>query len=157
MRNWLLAIILSGAAVPTAGLAQNAPADEPARHAFSVKYQDLKWEKTNPEQGTNSPEVAILHQDTKETELFIRSPKNYHVPRHWHSSDETITVLRGTFILKHDGSEDRTTLNVGDFGYMPAKMVHEAWTGPGEEAVYFITTDGAFDINWVKEPPQATH
>jgi hypothetical protein len=39
MRNWLLAIILSGAAVPTAGLAQNAPADEPARHAFSVKYQ----------------------------------------------------------------------------------------------------------------------
>ena len=156
MRNWLVAIVLSAAALPTAGNAQNAPAHDDAVHAFSTRFQDLKWEKTNPEQGSNSPEVAILHQDAKETELFIRSPRNYHVPRHWHSSDETITVLRGTFILKHDGSDERMTLNVGDFGYMPAKMIHEAWTGPAEEAVYFVTTDGAFDINWVEGLPKAT-
>jgi hypothetical protein len=54
----------------------------------------------NPELGDNSQEIAILHVNptTKATELFIRTPKNYHVGRHWHTSNETITVLRGTFI-----------------------------------------------------------
>jgi hypothetical protein len=32
---------------------------------------------------------------------------------------------------------------------MPAKMVHEGWTKE-EGAMYFITVDGPFDINWVK-------
>jgi hypothetical protein len=37
----------------------------------------------------------------------------------------------------------------GSFGYMPAKMVHEAWTKE-DGAMYFITVDGLFEINWVK-------
>jgi hypothetical protein len=27
--------------------------------------------------------------------------------------------------------------------------LHEAWTGPDGEAMYFVTVDGAWDINWV--------
>jgi len=40
-------------------------------------------------------------------------------------------------------------LDAGSFAYMPAKMIHEGWTGPDGEALYFITVDGAWDINWV--------
>ena len=47
-------------------------------------------------------------------------------------------------------------LNAGDFGYMPAKMIHEAWTKPDEGAVFLVTTDGAFDVNWVQESPKLT-
>jgi quercetin dioxygenase-like cupin family protein len=149
MKVFLGATLIIVMALPIAAGAQNVPAHNTAMQPVFTKFGDLKWERTNPEQGSNSPEVAIVHQTPKETELFIRSPKNYHVPRHWHSANETITVLRGTFILKHDGSDERMAIEPGSFAWMPAKMIHEAWTKPDEGALYFITTDGPFDVNWV--------
>ena len=96
-------------------------------------------------------EISILYTNptTKATYLIIRADKNAHVPRHWHTANETITILKGTFVVKHDDSDARSELTPGSFAYMPAKMVHEAWA-KDDGATYFITTDGAFDINWVK-------
>jgi hypothetical protein len=51
--------------------------------------------------------------------------------------------------VAHEGEKDRVTLDAGSFAYMPARMIHEAWTGPDGEAMYFVTVDGAWDINWV--------
>jgi hypothetical protein len=158
MKGLLGAIVIS--AVVSPALAQNAPPHDASGQVFFYKkFQDLKWDKTNPEMGSNSPEITILHvnPDTKETELLIRTPKNFHVLRHWHSANETITVLSGTFILAHDGSTDRVALDAGSFGYMPAKMIHEAWTKPDEGATYFITVDGAWDANFVEGPAKATN
>jgi hypothetical protein len=42
-------------------------------------------------------------------------------------------------------------LGPGGFNYMPARMVHEAWTTAG--AVVFITVVGPWDVNWVQGPP----
>ena len=58
-------------------------------------------------------------------------------------------MLKGTFVVAHDGSEEKTALAPGGFAYMPAKMIHEAWTGD-EGAIYFITADGKWDMNFVK-------
>jgi Domain of unknown function (DUF4437) len=142
--------VLAIAVFVSPALAQNLPAHDPTVHAVYEKFSDLKWEKTNPEMGANSPEIAILHVNPKSqaTELIIRTPKDSHVPRHWHTANETITIIRGTFIMEHEDNGNRVVLDAGSFGYMPAKMIHQAWTGP-EGAVYFITVDGAWDINWV--------
>ena len=121
-------------------------------HAVYQEFKVLKWEKTNPELGARSPEVAILHVDPKSTQLLIWNPKNFHVPRHWHTANEAITVISGTFIIDHDGGGKRVELGVGSFGYMPAKMVHQAWTKPDEEALLSVSVDGAWDINWVDGP-----
>jgi quercetin dioxygenase-like cupin family protein len=154
MKNLLQALLMSAVAFPLSVLAQTPSHDAAARAAF-LNLKDLKWEKTNPELGDKSPEISILHESPQETELFIRGPKNFHVPRHWHSANETITMIHGTFILKHDGSDERVALDQpGSFAWMPAKMIHEAWTGPDGEALYFITTDGKFDINWVDAAPK---
>jgi anti-sigma factor ChrR (cupin superfamily) len=120
-------------------------------HAVYQEFKDLKWEKTNPELGARSPEVAILHVDpnTQATHLLIRNPKNFVVPRHWHTANEAITVISGTFIMDHVGGGKRVELGVGSFGYMPAKMVHQAWTKPNEGALLAVSVDGAWDINWV--------
>ena len=114
-------------------------------------YQNLKWEKINPEMGSKSAEIAVLHVNpaTQATEMLIRTPKDTHVPKHWHTANETITVIHGTFIVAHEGESDRMSLDAGSFAYMPARMVHEAWTGPDGEAMYLVTVDGAWDINWV--------
>jgi quercetin dioxygenase-like cupin family protein len=119
------------------------------------KFSDIKWNKDHPELGDKSPEIAFLHVDpqTKATQLMIRLPSNFHVPRHWHSANETHTVLSGTFILDHEGQ--RAELGPGSFNYIPKRMIHQAWTKPNEGAVLFITVDSAWDVNWVDGPPTA--
>jgi len=58
-------------------------------------------------------------------------------------------VIRGTFVVGHDGSNERAELTPGSYAYMPAKMVHDAWT-KDDGAMFLVTVDGAWDINWVK-------
>jgi quercetin dioxygenase-like cupin family protein len=154
MKSWLHALLIGAVAFPPSVFAQT-PSHDASTQAVFLNFKDLKWEKTNPELGDRSPEVSILHESPQETELFIRAPKDFHVPRHWHSANETITMIHGTFILKHDGSDERVALDrPGSFAWMPAKIIHEAWTTPGEDALYFITADGKFDINWVEATPK---
>jgi hypothetical protein len=44
-------------------------------------------------------------------------------------------------VVAHDGSKEKMELTPGSFAYMPAKMIHEAWT-KDEGATYFTTVDG---------------
>lgn len=127
--------------------------EEPARQAVFTKYEDLKWDKILPDLGDSSPEIAILHIDpkTQATKLMIRTPKAIHVRKHWHSANETHTMIRGTAVFECEGK--RVELGPGSFNYMPAKMVHEGWLPEG--SLTFITVDGAWDINWVNGPPTA--
>lgn len=117
-------------------------------------FQDLsqaKWEKILPELGDASPEIAILHVDpnTQATKLLIRSPSALHVRKHWHSANETHTMILGKATFGCEGK--KVELGPGGFNYMPARMVHEAWTTAG--SVVFITVDGPWDVNWVEGPP----
>ena len=125
-------------------------------HAMFVKAQDMEWKKIMPELGDNSPEMVILRVDpkTQATQLMIRVPKNFHVPKHWHKKqNETHMILSGTFIMESEGK--RAELGPNSYNYIPSKMIHEAWTNPDEGTLLFITVDGAWDINWVDGPPQA--
>jgi quercetin dioxygenase-like cupin family protein len=140
--------------------ARPAAAEDPARpaggggHSLNVPFKDLKWQKIVPELGERSPEITILRVDpvTQATQLMIRVPKNTHVPKHWHTANETHTIMSGTFIIECEGK--RAELGTGSFNYVPSKMAHEAWTKPDEGALLFITVDGAWDIQWVGGPPK---
>ena len=132
-------------------LAHGATADKP--RAIFKNYQDLKWDKILPDLGESSPEICILDVDpkTKATKLLIRTPKALYVRKHWHSANETHTVIIGTPVFACEGK--RIEQGPGSFNYLPAKMVHEAWVPAG--ALVFITVDGAWDINWVEGAPTA--
>ncbi len=138
--------------------AAHAQMNTPAAHdAMSMpaymKFDDFKWERLVPALGVNSAEITILHVDPKTgaTQLLIRSPKNYHAEKHWHTANETHTVLSGTFIMQ-DANGQRAELGPGSFNYMPGGMVHEAWSKPDEGNVVFITVDGPWDLNLVDGP-----
>ena len=130
------------------------PKAAPATHHLNVAAEDMKWQRIFPDAGERSAEIAILHTNptTQATELMIRVPKNAHVPKHWHTANETHTILSGTFIVECEGK--RQALGPGSFNYIPSKMQHEAWTTSGEGTLLFITVDGAWDINWVNGPPK---
>lgn len=132
---------------------QTSQPSEPSAHALNLRLSDLKWARMVPELGERSSEIAILRVDpgTQATQLMIRVPKNFHVPKHWHTGNETHTVISGTFIVECEGH--RTALGTGSFNFMPSKMAHEAWTTPEDGALLFITVDKAWDINWVGRPP----
>jgi len=119
--------------------------------ALFTKLEDAKWEKMLSDLGSSSPEIAILHVDprTKATQLLIRTPVALHVPKHWHSANETHIMIKGSASFGHEGK--KVELQPGGFNYMPARMVHEAWTSAG--SIVFITVDGAWDVNWVEGPP----
>src|SRR2546427_2128461 len=84
-------------------------------------YGDLTWNRIVPDLGTRSPEIAILRVDptTQATQLMIRTPAAIHVRKHWHSANETHTIIRGSAILECDGH--RAELGPGSFNFMPAK------------------------------------
>ena len=152
----LMALILLGTTnrakpASSGSLAQTAAGDSPAPY-MSAKFEDLKWEKILPALGGDSPEIAILRVDpkTQATQLLIRNPKKIHVTKHWHSANETHTILRGNMAFECGGR--REELGPGSFNYIPKKMIHEAWLP--DDGLVFITVDGAWDINWVDGPPQ---
>jgi len=119
--------------------------------AVFKNYKDLKWDKILPDLGDSSPEISILHEDpkTKATKLLIRTPRGIHIRKHWHSANETHTMIVGTAVFACDGK--RVEQGPGSFNYLPAKMVHEAWSSAG--SVVFITVDGPWDVNWVEGAP----
>jgi quercetin dioxygenase-like cupin family protein len=143
----MIVLSLLAGAVP---LAQQ-PKPATAGRAMSARFDELKWQTLVPELGADSPQISILRIDpaTQATQLLIRVPKRVHVPMHWHSANETHTVLRGTWTFEHDGARDE--LGPGGFNYIPAKMHHQAWAS--DDALVFITVDAAWDVNWVSGPP----
>ena len=122
-----------------------------AQHAMNARYDDLQWQAIVPELGANSPQAAILRVDpkTQATQLLIHMPKQMHVPMHWHSANETHTVIRGTMVFEHEGKQHE--LGPGGFNYVPARMHHQAWSS--DDALVFITVDAGWDVNWVTGPP----
>src|SRR5438552_5615456 len=131
----------------------SSPAGANANEPIFKKLSDLKWDKILPDLGESSPEICILRVDpkTQATSLLIRTPKAIHVRKHWHTANETHTMINGTATLACDGK--RAEIGPGGFNFMPAKMVHEAWLPSG--SLTFITVDSAWDLNWVEGPPTA--
>jgi mannose-6-phosphate isomerase-like protein (cupin superfamily) len=149
-----VACVVGGLSARRAAAQNQAPPVSSSGHALNVAFKDLKWQKIVPELGDRSPEIVILRVDpsTQATQLMIRVPKNTHVPKHWHTANETHTVMSGTFIIECEGK--RVELGPDSFNYVPSKMAHEAWSKPDEGTLLFITVDGAWDINWVGGPPK---
>src|SRR5207248_11152300 len=95
--------------------------------SFFKNLSDLKWDKIIRDLGENSPEICFLRVDPKThaTSLLIRTSKAIHVRKHWHTANESHTMISGKASLACEGK--RAELSPGGFNYMPAKMVHEAW------------------------------
>jgi hypothetical protein len=85
------------------GFALSGYAQEPSGSVGVVNapefknLSDLKWNKILPDLGADSPKITILHVDPKThaTSLLIRTPKAIHVRKHWHTANESHTMIIG--------------------------------------------------------------
>src|SRR5713101_608569 len=109
-----LTIVLASFGIAMGMLIAVEPAPAPDQPMF-VKPQDVKWDKILPDLGDSSPEIAILRVDpkTQATQLLIRTPKGIHVRKHWHTANETHTMISGKAIFACEGKR----MEVGPGGF----------------------------------------
>jgi quercetin dioxygenase-like cupin family protein len=127
------------------------PAAAGKAEAFSANAAELKWGPAPPDLPKGA-EMAVVHGDPTKKGGFtlrLKLPAGYKVPPHWHTRDEQLTILSGTFILHMGDTMEApaNTLTAGGFHFLPAKM-HHAAEAKGE-TILQLDGMGPFDIHYL--------
>jgi quercetin dioxygenase-like cupin family protein len=121
-----------------------------ADEVFRLPLSNVKWEPI-----PGMPKgffTGVLHENpsTKAQDMFFKTPVNGVVPRHWHTANEVLMIVKGTFHLS--GTDGKgTDLMPGGYAYIPAKTVHVAVCKGKSACLVYVSSDGAFDMNVVDE------
>ena len=145
-------------AVITAGVYGQEKKEGTEAHKI-VHYGDLKWTPI-----IKGCDLAVVegNPDAEGQPFVVRfkCADGAKIPAHWHPTDESVTVLKGTFLVGMGESFDEAklqTMNVGNFVTVPKEMRHFAMN-KGETIVQAHGM-GPFKVNWVNpadvQPPDA--
>ena len=152
--------VVAGARAAQGQTTQNASG---ADAHMVIAPEELKWQPLPTNWADGPPpagfdlghtEVAIIRGDpTKEGVPYVfrlRSTPGTQVPPHWHSGDEQITVISGTWCV---GMGEKLDVNAcrdmgaGSYIFIPRGMRHFAVAKGNVVQVHGI---GPFRIHWVK-------
>lgn len=151
----LLLLALSGGAL--AAEPGKPDAHAPMSHAV-IHAADTAWGAAPPSLPAGA-QAAVLVGDPGKPGVFtirLKMPPGYRIPRHWHPTNEAVTLITGDLTLSmgeagmaHDG-----VLAPGDFVDLPAHMHHQASSRGG--AVVQVQSTGPFEINYIdpKDDPR---
>ena len=115
--------------------------------------RDMQWGPAPP-MLPKGARIAVLQGDPGKAGPFVlrlMTPGPYRLPPHWHSQDEQLTVISGTFFLGLGDTMDAKkahALPAGGFHHLPAKAHHYAFSKA--RAVVQVSGNGPFDINYLK-------
>jgi hypothetical protein len=137
----LLAAIAHGGSALAAGEAHSM-----------IAPKDMKWGPA-PASLPKGAKLAVLQGDPGKAGPFVlrlMTPGPYRIAPHWHSQDEQLTVITGTFYLGLGDTADpkkASALPAGGFHYLPAKAHHYAFSK--SHAVVQVSGNGPFDITYL--------
>src|SRR5690242_12248625 len=103
-----------------------------AKAPVFVNPADVKWGDVPPALPKGA-QIAVLHGDPFKSGPFtvrLKMPSGYKIPPHWHTQDEQLTILTGTFVLHMGDAMDAAShdLGPGAYHFLPGKMHHAAET-----------------------------
>jgi len=145
LRRTSLAAVVVAVAVATilTALAQSSSSDQP----LSLKHNDpqLKWGPCPPV-FPKGCEVNVLQGDPANgrSDVFLRTPANYSLPNHWHTSPEHMILVSGELHVTYEGQKP-SILSAGSYAYGPAKAKHSARCGNAGPCVLFIAFESPID------------
>ena len=158
MNKWLkitslLIVLLSCvAASSTPALAQEPTGEQ----AISRTPDDpqLKWNPCPPV-FPKGCEVTVLRGDPANgrSDVFLRTPANYRLPPHWHTSPEHMILVSGELHVTYEGQKP-SILRTGSYAYGPAKAKHEARCANAGPCVLFIAFESPIDAVLVEGAPK---
>jgi quercetin dioxygenase-like cupin family protein len=158
-------MVFSCAAFAVAVLSLSALADEPPKAPHKMKPMavmmntaDIKWGDAPPNLPKGA-QISVLFGNPGAKGPYamrLKMPDGYKIPPHWHTSDEQLTVLSGTFVLHLGDTMDAEahSMDAGAFHYLPGKM-HHAAEAKGE-TVLELHSMGPFDIHYLNPADDPT-
>jgi hypothetical protein len=135
-------------------LASTAIADE----GF-VNTKDIKWGPA-PAAIPKGAQVAVLQGNPFQSGPFVmrlKVPAGYKIPPHWHSQDESLTVISGSLYFgKGDKAEtsNAPTITAGAFHYLTGKDHH--YLVAKTPSVIQINGNGPFDVTYINAEEDPT-
>ncbi len=156
MKSTLLILLALSASAFAADPAK-PDADAPMQHAIT-HAANTAWGPAPPMLPTGA-QASVLVGDPGKPGVFtlrLKMPPGYRVPRHWHPTDEAVTLIEGDLTLSMGAIDaaQAEALAPGDFINLPAHMQHEASSKDG--AVVQVQAIGPFEINYIdpKDDPR---
>jgi quercetin dioxygenase-like cupin family protein len=119
--------------------------------ATFLNPDEMKWGNAPPALPAGG-QISVLHGDPGKKGAFtlrFKMPDGYRIPPHWHTLDEQLTIVSGTFLLHMGDSLDAPahTLGPGAYHFLPGKA-HHAAEAKGETIVQ-VNGQGPFDIHYL--------
>jgi hypothetical protein len=138
-------------AVPVLAADAEKKAASGKAEAITVLPNEIKWGDAPPDLPKGA-QIAVLHGDPSKKDVFsarLKMPNGYKIPPHWHTKDEQLTILSGTFVLHMGDTMDAPAheLTAGAYHFLPGKMHHAAEVKG--EVVLQIDGTGPFDIHYL--------
>jgi quercetin dioxygenase-like cupin family protein len=146
------ALLVSGMVLGTASAKQPEKKPDPGKtEPVFLNAGEIKWGDAPPDIPRGA-QIAVLSGDPSKKVPFtmrFKMPAGYRIPAHWHSSDEHLTVLSGTFALHMGDTLDAPAhdLQPGAYHFLPGKM-HHAAEAKGE-TILQVHGIGPFDIHYL--------
>ena len=130
----------------------------PAPKAVTINAADLVWGDAPPQFPKGGQVAVLLGNPFKPGTYAMRfkMPDGYQIAPHWHTKDEQLTILSGTFVLHMGDTMDAPahTLTAGGYHFLPGRM-HHAAQAQGEVIVE-IHGMGPFDIHYLNPADDPT-
>jgi mannose-6-phosphate isomerase-like protein (cupin superfamily) len=119
--------------------------------AITINATDLKWGDAPPDVPKGA-QIAVLYGDPSKKGPFtlrLKMPAGYKIAPHWHTQDEQLTILTGTFVMHMGDTMDAPghELKAGAFHFLPGKAHHAAETKA--ETILQLHGMGPFDIHYL--------
>ena len=130
-----------------------------AQYSTVKKTEPLKWGPA-PAVFPKGAKMAVVSGDPAQPAEFtieLSMPDGYRIPPHFHPTDESVEVKKGTFLVGMGDTLDLAKTNAmkpGDKGQMPAAAHHYA--AAKGATVVSVTAMGPFAMTYVnpKDDPQ---
>lgn len=144
------------AALTLAAVAGPVIAAEGHDHGGVVTVKDdteVKWAPAPPSL-PKGMELAVIMGDPSKPGPFalrVKLPPNTVIAPHTHATDETLTVIQGSFQHGMGETIDKSkgvAVDLGGFVYLPANMPHSLWNA-GETTVLQVNGTGPFGLKYV--------
>ncbi len=130
-------------ALPAVFRAQGAEDKPTVNPAAAAKFEK------NP----NLPDCAAMAAESGDPASgaathFVQLESGCEVPWHWHTPVESVMMVSGILRLQAKGGA-AALMRHGDFAHMPSRHVHTAKCASSSPCVFFLHSDGAFDVHYV--------
>lgn len=148
MKTALLSLVLAGSLASTALQDPVKPDPQSApKETVVVKAANIKW---GDHPNVPGAKMAVQSGDAAKgpSVVLMKFPKGMTVPAHWHTSNETVTVVSGSGVFGSGETVDATKgseLGSGSYIVIPGKNPH--WAIVKDELVITIALDKAADFH----------